>query len=311
MSISHWASPKARADYERAYAATLDELWMTPRDTTFVPTPFGSTHAIVSGPAGGDPVVLIHAAGLSATQWYLQAAELAATHRVYAIDIMGDAGLSTQTRPIHSRADAASWLTGALDSLELERPVLMGSSFGSFHAANLAVAQPGRVRALVLLGPAATIKPFRLSAKLMIRAGSLVPMPFTVRPALRSMMGGGLPAEPFVHQMESGNAGFRYDRAGIFPSELPDRELAAVACPTILIVGDKEKIYDPVAGLERARRLIPKVETLLIPGVGHLPGMQRPDVVNARVRPFLDSVAANRRSAPDIAPKQDLVGAAR
>jgi pimeloyl-ACP methyl ester carboxylesterase len=283
---------------------------MTPYDTRFVPTPFGPTHAVVSGPAGGDPIVLIHAAGLSATQWYLQAAGLAATHRLYAIDIMGDAGLSTQTRPIHSRADAAEWLTGALDSLELDRPVLMGSSFGSFLATNLAVAQPGRVRALVLLGPAATIKPFRMSAKLMIRAGSLVPMPFTVRPALRSMMGGALPAEPFVRQMETGNAGFRYDRAGIFPSEIPDHELAALDCPTILIVGGKEKIYDPIAGLDRARRLIPNIETVLIPGVGHLPGMQRPDVVNPRVRAFLDKIATNRQAAPDVAPTPDLVGAA-
>ena len=293
MALSHWVSDKARSAYEEAYAATLAELWPIPYETRSVPTPYGSTHVVVSGATDGDPVVLIHAAGLSATQWYPQAGPLGAAHRLFAIDIMGDAGLSTQTRGIRSRRDAASWLAGVLDSLDLERPVLIGSSFGSFQSANLAVLHPERARALVLLGPAATIKPFRLSAKLMIRAGSLFPMPFTVRPALRSMMAGSLPAEPFVRQMETGNAGFRYDRTGIFPSEIPDDELGAIACPTILMVGAAERIYDPVAGLERARQLMPNLETRLIPGVGHLPGMQRPDIVNPDVLAFLGRVGTS------------------
>jgi len=309
MGISHWANPDARAAYERAYAATLDQLWGIPRETRFVPTPFGPTHVVVSGPADGEPIVAIHAAGLSATQWYPQAAELGASHRLYAIDIMGDAGLSTQTREIHTRADAAAWLTTVLDALALERPVLLGSSFGSFQSANLAVHRPDRVRGLVLLGPAATILPFRLFATLTIRAGSLVSMPFTVRPALRSMMAGTLPAEPFVRQMETGNAGFRYDRGGIFPSELPDGELTAVTCPTLLIVGDREQIYDPVAGLERARRLFPRLETRLLPGVGHLPGLQRPDLVTPDVLGFLGGLgeaaggsASRMQAVAELAP---------
>jgi pimeloyl-ACP methyl ester carboxylesterase len=294
VAISHWASPKARDAYEHAYAATLDALWPIRYERREIPTPFGSTHAVISGPAVGEPIVLIHAAALSATQWFPQAADLGQTRRLHAIDIMGDVGLSAQSRPVHTRQEAADWLVAVLDGLRLDAPVLMGSSFGSFLATNLAVHRPDRVRALVLLGPAATIRPFRLVARLSIRAGSLVPMPFTVRPALRSMMAGSLPDERFVRQMEVGVAGFRYDRAGIFPSEIPDRELAGLHQPTLLIVGDRERIYDPVAGLERARRLIGRLETMLIPGVGHLPGLQRPEVVDPRVRDFLSDLTARQ-----------------
>ena len=45
------------------------------------------------------------------------------------------------------------------------------------------------------------------------------------------MMGGTLPDERIVRQMEAGIAGFRYDHKGIFPSELSDADLSSIACP--------------------------------------------------------------------------------
>ena len=47
-------------------------------------------------------------------------------------------------------------------------------------------------------------------------------------------------------------------------------------------------IYDPAAAVEPALRLLEKVETEIVPGVGHLLGMQQPELVNARIRTFLD-----------------------
>jgi pimeloyl-ACP methyl ester carboxylesterase len=286
MGISHWANPARRTAYETAYRASL-ELWPIPTEARDVATPFGSTHVVVAGAVDGPPLVLVHAGALSATQWYPQAADLGREHRLYAVDIMGDVGLSTQTRKIHTRTEAAAWLKGVLDGLGLERATLIGSSFGGFQSTNLAVRHPARVAGLVLLAPAATLRPFRLLASIAIRSGSLLPMPRTVRPGLRGMMGGGLPDEVFVRQMETGVAGFRYDIKGIFPSEVPDRELASIGCPALVLVGDEEMIYDPHQAAARARRLIPDVEADVIPGVGHLLGMQRPDVVNERILRFI------------------------
>ena len=48
-------------------------------------------------------------------------------------------------------------------------------------------------------------------------------------------------------------------------------------------------IYDARAAVERASRLIPTIDAEIVPGVGHLLGMQRPDVVNARIRTFLEA----------------------
>ena len=296
MSLSHWSHPADRVRYENAYRASLG-LWPIPTESRVVTTPFGPTHVVVAGPADRKPIVLVHAGALSATQWYLQAAGLGADHRLFAVDIMGDIGLSTQTRSVHTRPEAAAWLRSVVDGLGLDRAVFVGSSFGGFHSTNLAVHHPDRVEALVLLAPAATIKPFNLLANLMIRSGSIFPMPRTVKPGLRGMMGGELPDPLFVHQMEVGVAGFRYDFAGIYPSEIPDAELARIGCPTLVLVGDKEMIYDAEAATARARRLIPDVVAEIVPGVGHLLGMQRPDIVNARILGFV----ASRTTVPEPA----------
>ena len=286
--VSHWASQDAGLAYDATYREAL-ELWPIHFESRFVQTPFGQTHVVVSGATDGAPVVLVHAASLTATQWYLQAAELGVDHRLYAVDIMGDIGRSTQTRPIHTRAEAADWLAGVLDGLGLDRATFIGSSFGGFQSANIAVHHPDRVSGLALLAPAATLKPFRPLANVAIRMGSLVPLPATVKPGLRGMMSGELPDARIVRQMETGVAGFRYDRHGIYPSEIPDAELAAISCPTLVLVGDREMIYDAEEAAARARRLLPAADVRIIRGVGHLLGMQRPDLVNPILRAFLDA----------------------
>ena len=111
----------------------------------------------------------------------------------------------------------------------------------------------------------------------------------TVKPGLRGMMSGDLPDPRIVRQMEIGVAGFRYDRAGIFPSEVPDTELAGLGCHTLVLLGDREMIYDPNDAARRAAALIPDCEVEVVPGVGHLLGMQRPDLVNARLSAFLET----------------------
>jgi pimeloyl-ACP methyl ester carboxylesterase len=288
MGLAHWKDPDARAAYESAYATSL-ELWPIPYESRFVPTRFGDAHVIVSGEPDGKPVVMLHAASLTAVQWHLQADDLGRTHRLYAVDIMGDIGLSRQRAEIHTRAQAADWLAATLDGLELNRAALVGSSFGGFHATNLAVARPDRVSHLILLAPAATLRPFKPLANVFIRMGSLLPLPTTVKPGLRGMMSGDLPDPRIVRQMQIGVAGFRYDRAGIFPSEIPDAELAGLGCHTLVLLGDREMIYDPHDAARRAAALIPDHEVEVVPGVGHLLGMQRPDLVNARLSTFLET----------------------
>lgn len=286
MALSHWATAAAREAYWRAYDDSLS-LWPMPSTSSFVDTPQGRTHVLTSGSSAGTPVILLHAASLSAVQWYPQVAELGAHHPLFAIDVMGDIGRSTQTGPMRSRIEAAQWLCAVMDGIGISSAIVIGSSFGGFLSANLAVHAPERVAALVLLGPAATLQPFTVLSSLLIRLGSLLPLPSTVRPGLRAMMGGALPDERIVRQMELGVASFRYDRDGIFPRELPDDELRCIRSPTLVLIGEHERIYQAPDAAARARALIQRATVEVMPGLGHLPGLQDPHAVNARISEFL------------------------
>ncbi len=53
------------------------------------------------------------------------------------------------------------------------------------------------------------------------------------------------------------------------------------------MVGEKEVIYNPNAGIERAK-LIPKSEVGIIRGAGHLLNYDQPNVVNREIIDFLE-----------------------
>jgi pimeloyl-ACP methyl ester carboxylesterase len=66
-----------------------------------------------------------------------------------------------------------------------------------------------------------------------------------------------------------------------------DEELRGVKNSTLLLIGQQESLYDPVAAIERAKRLIPNIQAELIPHAGHeLPGGQ-PETVNRKILEFL------------------------
>ena len=102
----------------RRFAAAYDELagrWPKPLTALDVGGEFGTTHVLACGPAGGPPVVLLPSHGATAPAWFAVARALGAAHRVYAIDPVGDAGLSVASgRPARRPADLVDWLDGAV-----------------------------------------------------------------------------------------------------------------------------------------------------------------------------------------------------
>ncbi|GJD35094.1 alpha/beta fold hydrolase [Methylobacterium aerolatum] len=102
----------------------------------------------------GPPVVLIHGAVMTLEDlWLPLGPRLASRHRVVAVDRPGH-GLSVRRRLV----DASPWrqarlIRDALDELGLERPVLVGHSFGATVALCLALAHPESVAGVVALAP--------------------------------------------------------------------------------------------------------------------------------------------------------------
>jgi pimeloyl-ACP methyl ester carboxylesterase len=65
-----------------------------------------------------------------------------------------------------------------------------------------------------------------------------------------------------------------------FVDEQPlDQRLAASHVPAMVIFGAEDQIYDAPAAIARYRQDVPGVQTHLIPGAGHSPNVERPNLV--------------------------------
>lgn len=291
------------------YRALLD-LWPVPYTEIEVPTSFGTTHVIASGPAGGPPVILLHALFATATSWYRTVGAMSVRHRTYAVDLLGDPNPSRPIRPITSEADYVQWFTELVDGLGVGRFDLVGNSVGGFVAAACAMQLGDRVRRLVLVSPAATFHPMpafyvhMFAPKLVFLA--LPWLPGRARAMRRAVewMRAGLPSdgpwdELFQRVLLHGQGTNR-----VFPRVYRKEELARIAAPTLLLVGDREKIYPVDSVVRDAIALLPGIDVQIVPGAHHIASVAEPDGVSARILAFLEggpsSVAQGESSFLDI-----------
>jgi pimeloyl-ACP methyl ester carboxylesterase len=289
--LSGFVSEAGRAEYLAAYDCVLADLWPVGHESILIETRFGTTHAIASGTQNGPPVVLLHGAGLSATQWYPNIADLSGTLRVYALDSIFDSGRGRQTHQVDGPEDCARWLGDVLDGLGLDQVPVVGLSQGGWLAASAARFIPDRVARIALLAPVATLRPMRLPVRVALRLRPFLPKKEPLaetRKTFRTVFGGRfMPDELYVAQVALGAQHFRYQRPPVFPTVFSDEDLRAIVAPTLLLVAAHEVVYKPSRALQRARRLLPDLEADVVADAGHFVSMERADVVDQRVLEFL------------------------
>jgi pimeloyl-ACP methyl ester carboxylesterase len=146
-----------------AFLAAYDEAMLRwPRGTgvTDLTSEFGTTRVYSCGPATGRPVVLLAAYGATSAEWNPLAHDLAADHRVHAVDVPGDPGGSVAgTAAIDTSAELRRWLASVLSGLGLAAAHLVGHSYGAWIALDFALGEPTHVSGLTLLDPTMCFAP--------------------------------------------------------------------------------------------------------------------------------------------------------
>ncbi|NCQ34930.1 alpha/beta fold hydrolase, partial [bacterium] len=69
------------------------------------------------------------------------------------------------------------------------------------------------------------------------------------------------------------------------PDSTPD--LPALEVPTLILHGQDDQLI-PVSEAEVMRDGIPGSELVIVPGAGHLPNLEQPDIFNDAMREFLE-----------------------
>lgn len=290
-------SSAGEAAFMTAYDAAMKH-WPVPYDEFDIPSRFGSTHVIACGPKGASPLVLLHGYMATSVMWAPNVGDLSRRFRVYAIDVMGQPGKSIPLDPIRSGIDYVMWLNTTLYGLGINRFSLAGQSFGGWLALKYAIAEPDRVEKLVLLSPGGLLQ---LSRQFTVRGMlmTLLPTRFTVNSFMRWL---GLTDTPgktdvglVLELVYLGMKHFRFapETLRVTPTAFSHGELTTINPPTLVLIGERDVIYNPAKALARALRLIPDVRGTLIPDVSHDMVFSQRHVVDAQMVDFLSGADAN------------------
>lgn len=275
-----------------AFHAAYDKVlarWPADREELHVPTPFGATCVQACGPADAPPLVLLPGGGgATSASWYAQAADLARTHRVLAVDLIGAPGRSTPAAGRHPRtvADLTAWLDALLDELGVTQADFGGHSYGGWIALHYALGAPDRMRRLFLLDPTQCFAGFKAAYLLHALPMLLRPTPARVR-AFLDWETEGAAQDPDWLRLQEAAAGFPATRPVTGPRPAPDA-LRSLNAPVLLLVAANSRTHDTSDVTVRAAGLLPRVEADVVPGVSHhaLPQSGPPELAR-RLTEFL------------------------
>jgi pimeloyl-ACP methyl ester carboxylesterase len=213
---------------------------------------------------------------------------LSCSARLYADQIPALWRFGPVTVADHTRGDTIAEIAGQILAAAPSRFALAGLSMGGYIAFEIMRQAPGRVAKLALLDTAATPETpqqteVRRKRIEMTKAGRFAEVqaemfPFLVHrdrgndAALRhavTLMSEETGPDVFIRQL-----GAVMGRADSRPT------LAAIKCPTVVIVGDADELTPPARAQEIAAGTV-GARLVVIPDSGHVSTMERPEAVNA------------------------------
>lgn len=262
---------------------------------------------IEAGPADGHTVVLLHGGGAdnATLSWGATATLLADRgYHVVAPDHPGY-GQSPKSRGYATMQNQVNYVNEFLDERGYDHYDLVGISMGGAMAIGHTLAQPDKVRRLVLIasyGYQAT-----LAAQPLMMVGSWCPWltetiqfmswnPLVVGFGLMTVLNKSVVSDELAagvraaaldtralatfnefQRHELGPLGNRTDYSG---------RLGEISQPVLLLHGEHDVIF-PVSDAEKAQRLLPNARLEVLPGVGHWVQRDDPEAVHEVLTGFL------------------------
>lgn len=240
--------------------------WPVANEHVRVPTREGETFVVACGPPDAPPLLLLHGSGTNTAMWMGDVAAWAEHFRVYAVDMIGEPGLSAPSRPPLDSDAYALWLDDVLRELGVTRVSIVGASLGGWLALDYATRRPNRVARLALLCPGGIGK---LKMGWLFKAILLRPFGRWGLRRTMKMVAGFEPrqSQVFFDYLMLTFTQFRprRERLPVFS----DEALRSLTAPLLVIVGGRDAMLDSQDTTRRVRELVPRATVNLLPDVAH------------------------------------------
>ena len=255
----------------------------------------GGLHWVYLEGGSGEPLVLIHGFGADKDNWTRTARFLTPHYHVIAPDLQGF-GESSKSQTASYTIDAQVETVHAfVQKLGLKNVHLGGSSMGGNISAAYAAKYPNEVQSLWLVGPAgiATVGPSELQK--ITASGGKNPLVSKTREEFYEVSKFVMTNPPFIPKAvlnvmaDRRIANFELEQRifkEIRSSPPLEGQIAGLATPTHVLWGDHDRALN-YEGAQVFVRLMPHASATIMPGIGHLPMVEKPreaaeDYINFR-----------------------------
>lgn len=260
----------------------------------FVRANGGVVHYADQGPRAAQPLVFINSLGTDFRIWHEVVRPLTQNARIVRYDKRGH-GLSELRAGAASIADFATDLAGLLDGLQVSRATVVGLSIGGMIAQELYRLRPDLVSSLVLCDTGHRIGGVEFWAARIAAVEN---------DGLESIADGVMQRwfTPSYHShFPDALAGWRAmltrtPKAGYVSAcgAIRDADLTegakAIRASTLCVVGDQDG-STPVELVRELSSLIPAAKFEIIAGAGHIPCIEKPDVLRGLIEAHLKEVS--------------------
>ena len=262
----------------------------------FVSVDGTNLHFVIKG--SGPPVVLIHGNPGSCQDWTRLYTPLAARYQAMAFDRPGH---GHSDRPNHGGAVTvdvqARLLCAALDQLRVERPILVGHSWGGALAMVYAMLYPRDITGLVLLAPAVYESDDGVSFLSKLPAWPVIGdvMNFLFTPLLgawlvrtdlqKAFAPDRVPKNYLRHSLSEWTRPKKVKWYSIDDALLNERlpklspNYPEVNVPTVIVTGDSDLIVPTDQNAHRLHQALPQSELIILPKTGHQIPFTNPEAV--------------------------------
>ena len=235
----------------------------------------------------GDPLVVLHSAYMNIPSMGAILPKLAATHRVYALELQGHGRTSDVDRPI-TYANLADDVAAFMDAVGLAKADVFGYSMGAQAGLQLAIRHPGKVNKLVAASVAYDLRGWQPEFQAAI-------------PQMTVEMIVGMPFHAEYRKLAPNPEGFPALAEKLIALEHQpmawEAEVSKVQVPVLLIAGDAD-----VATLEHTVALFRLLgggamgdmgkplgasRLAVLPATSHTAVITQPDLLLALIEPFL------------------------
>ncbi len=240
----------------------------------------------------GEPLLLVHGAGVSHAEFKPQYEALDGAFRLIVPDVRGH-GESGQTSEPYSIKLFADDLFGLLDVLKIDKVLICGHSMGGAIAQQMAVDHSERVQAAVLaetnygFGDNLLMKIFMPLGTWMTKLIGLERAKnMTIRQMAKSPEVAAVFEEGFRPQMANPanfwnlpDANYTFNGKG---------QLSRIQCPTLILIAQNNRVTH---GMGRTmEKLIPNAKLMMIPNAGHMLNWDNVEMFNSVVLEFFEKV---------------------